>query len=314
MRCPKCGKTLPGGMQLCCYCRYDLRSVHTRSTAVDPESGQGPSHVAEMDGAVRAAGADPLAPDPGMRPVNDSGAHEDNPSASPIQHNNSFEAERAAALNTMLGAGGTSTPSDSCDSSNHVTSHVVIRSRIDKELKMPSSAPAAQTGSMPSSSRTKKRGVSSTLAGFLVTGTIVAIVAAAGAYVQSLGENPAPPAQGATEPIEASTANVAYVKSPYETGADEYVLPYSDSYCYSTEELSILDSFGLYVARNEIFARHGFIFGRDDLKEYFSSKSWYVPTYTPEEYETLPSPTNDIENQNVQTILSLERSNESPYI
>ena len=314
MRCPKCGKTLPGGIQLCCYCRYDLRSVHTRSTAVDPESGQGPLHVAEMDGAVRAAGADPLAPDPGMRPVNDSGAHEDNPSASPIQHNNSFEAERAAALNTMLGAGGTSTPSDSCDSSNHVTSHVVIRSRIDTELKMPSSAPAAQTGSMPSSSRTKKRGVSSTLAGFLVTGTIVAIVAAAGAYVQSLGENPAPPAQGATEPIEASTANVAYVKSPYETGVDEYVLPYSDSYCYSTEELSILDSFGLYVARNEIFARHGFIFGRDDLKEYFSSKSWYVPTYTPEEYETLPSPTNDIENQNVQTILSLERSNESPYI
>ena len=40
----------------------------------------------------------------------------------------------------------------------------------------------------------------------------------------------------------------------------------------------------LRLARNEIFARHGMIFGVDDLKEYFSSKSWYNPTIPGDEF------------------------------
>ncbi|MBP9991653.1 MAG: YARHG domain-containing protein [Bacteroidales bacterium] len=34
----------------------------------------------------------------------------------------------------------------------------------------------------------------------------------------------------------------------------------------------------LRLLRNEIYARHGYIFQSDDLKEYFESKSWYQPT------------------------------------
>ncbi len=63
---------------------------------------------------------------------------------------------------------------------------------------------------------------------------------------------------------------------------------------YSKEELSIM--------RNEIFARHGYIFKRADLKEYFSQKTWYNPQYTNvDKYLTA------IERQNVAVIQKVEK-------
>lgn len=44
------------------------------------------------------------------------------------------------------------------------------------------------------------------------------------------------------------------------------------------EELSGLTKEDLRIARNEIYARHGYIFKSQDLRDYFSSKSWYQPT------------------------------------
>jgi hypothetical protein len=37
--------------------------------------------------------------------------------------------------------------------------------------------------------------------------------------------------------------------------------------------------FELKVKRNEIFARHGYIFKTDDMRDYFSRQSWYRPLY-----------------------------------
>lgn len=63
---------------------------------------------------------------------------------------------------------------------------------------------------------------------------------------------------------------------------------------YSAEDLRII--------RNEIYARHGYIFKDEELAAYFESKSWYVPTTDLVEESEL----NQYELANVELIKSLE--------
>lgn len=126
---------------------------------------------------------------------------------------------------------------------------------------------------------------------------------------------PTSPSQTSTTPSETSpsqTIDVMVVK-PMDTGSDGYVLPYSDTHSYTKEELSGLSIWELYIARNEIPARHGYIFTVDDLNTYFSSKSWYEPTLTSKEFKKIEGILNSTEEQNVQTILDLEKSMDSQY-
>ncbi len=50
-------------------------------------------------------------------------------------------------------------------------------------------------------------------------------------------------------------------------------------------DLRYCTAYELYLARNEIFARHGYIFESADLREHFGSTSWYVPRYTADEFQ-----------------------------
>ena len=71
------------------------------------------------------------------------------------------------------------------------------------------------------------------------------------------------------------------------------VLTQQDTANLSTEELM--------YARNEIYARHGYIFTDPDIKSYFERKSWYKPKYTKEQFsDTL---FNTTEVQNIQFLL-----------
>jgi hypothetical protein len=67
---------------------------------------------------------------------------------------------------------------------------------------------------------------------------------------------------------------------------------------YSLEELKIL--------RNEIFARHGYIFTNSELKKYFESNNWYKPIST-DVYERL----SDIERLNLEQIKLIQTENKS---
>lgn len=51
------------------------------------------------------------------------------------------------------------------------------------------------------------------------------------------------------------------------------------------------------IMRNEIFARHGYIFKTDDMRNYFSSQSWYIP-----QYENVNSFLTSIEKYNAELI------------
>lgn len=121
------------------------------------------------------------------------------------------------------------------------------------------------------------------------------------------------PGQTSVTPSEPSTSQTGVVVKPMDTGSDGYILPNSDTHAYTTEELSGLSTWELYLARNEIPARHGYIFTVDDLNTYFGSKSWYEPTLTSKEFKKIEGILNSTEEQNVQTILDLEKSMDSPY-
>ena len=62
-----------------------------------------------------------------------------------------------------------------------------------------------------------------------------------------------------------------------EESASEYILPESNTRLLTEDDLSGLSKEELRLARNEIFARYGMIFGVEDLDSYFTSKSWYEP-------------------------------------
>jgi len=53
--------------------------------------------------------------------------------------------------------------------------------------------------------------------------------------------------------------------------ASERYLTYSD--------VNDLSQWDLKIMRNEIFARHGFIFQTDEMRIYFSNKNWYNPRF-----------------------------------
>jgi hypothetical protein len=81
-------------------------------------------------------------------------------------------------------------------------------------------------------------------------------------------------------------------------------LPDSDSRYYSYDELSGLTQQQLLLARNEIYARHGWIFEDEQLKEYFTSCSWYNGTVSSENFDL--SVLNEYESANKDLIVKYE--------
>ena len=87
----------------------------------------------------------------------------------------------------------------------------------------------------------------------------------------------------------------------------EYILANSNTEKLTEADLAGLTKEQLRLARNEIYARNGMVFGVNDLDEYFRSKSWYTPKYTSDDfYDAVEM--NAIEEANVEFILQLEKS------
>ena len=84
----------------------------------------------------------------------------------------------------------------------------------------------------------------------------------------------------------------------------DYVLPESNTRVYSQSELAGLSLSELFIARNEIYARHGRQFTDKTLQDYFSGKSWYSGTIAPSDFDA--SVLNSCERQNVDAILAAE--------
>lgn len=86
----------------------------------------------------------------------------------------------------------------------------------------------------------------------------------------------------------------------------EYILPKSGTEKLTRADLEGLTKEQLRLARNEIYARHGMIFGVADLDNYFATKSWYKPTVSfTVFYETVEM--SLVEEENVILIQQIEK-------
>ncbi len=84
----------------------------------------------------------------------------------------------------------------------------------------------------------------------------------------------------------------------------EYVCPDSDYSRISPWTLRYMSQEELLVARNEIFARHGYSFSGQHLREFFMNCSWYYPTVVSEKLELIDL--SDVEEKNVKIIQAFE--------
>lgn len=84
---------------------------------------------------------------------------------------------------------------------------------------------------------------------------------------------------------------------------DYFIIPDSNTRYLTKSELYGYDKYTLSLIRNEIFARHGYIFKKDEYKNYFNSMPWYTPNAS---FSGSISELNSIEQYNVELIKSLE--------
>ena len=78
-----------------------------------------------------------------------------------------------------------------------------------------------------------------------------------------------------------------------------FVIPDSSTRYLTEDDLMGLTSDELEIARNEIYARHGYIFVSNEWKDFFVGRYWYTPT---SKDVTL----NNVEEYNVSMILKEE--------
>ena len=118
----------------------------------------------------------------------------------------------------------------------------------------------------------------------------------------------------AEEPVaETEPANEeAPAPEKLSAASGDYVLADSASRAYSESELSSLTDYQLFLARNEIYARHGRRFKNAELQRYFSSKPWYTPLYEPDAFSD--DLLSSVEKQNAEAMLAIERSRGSAYL
>lgn len=79
---------------------------------------------------------------------------------------------------------------------------------------------------------------------------------------------------------------------------------YSNSQYLTDSDLWSMSSEELRIARNEIYARHGRMFKDQALQNYFNSKSWYIPSVRPEDFNE--QWLNEYEKANAKFIKSFE--------
>lgn len=116
-------------------------------------------------------------------------------------------------------------------------------------------------------------------------------------------------------PTVSSTPIPTVIETPIPTEIpvqSEYVLAESGSAYLTREQVTELSLYEMYLARNEIYARHGRMFKKEDLQQYFNSQSWYTPMYSPEAFSE--SGFNDYEKENIKLIKSVEEDYNSPYL
>jgi TIR domain/YARHG domain len=88
--------------------------------------------------------------------------------------------------------------------------------------------------------------------------------------------------------------------------------PWTSERLVTDKDLAPLSNYELSLMRNEIYARKGWIFTYDDLKDYFGKQKWYKPAGDPAEKDKINSKItgqlNYFERENANRIRELEET------
>lgn len=76
-------------------------------------------------------------------------------------------------------------------------------------------------------------------------------------------------------------------------------LYYTDMKIYQKQDFDQVPPLIIHLAKNEIYARHGYIFKNEDLNNYFKGQIWYEPSVSPENFK------DSLFNKNEQANLKL---------
>ena len=98
---------------------------------------------------------------------------------------------------------------------------------------------------------------------------------------------------------------IAYTTQKEEALRAEYIFPDSDKKYLSEDEVRSMSVDKLYIGRNEIFARYGYIFEDPNLKQHFEATSWYQGTVPGDQFNA-DATLNDFEKKNVELIKRIE--------
>lgn len=79
------------------------------------------------------------------------------------------------------------------------------------------------------------------------------------------------------------------------------IYPHASLRSLTYDDISNLSQYQLRIMRNEIYARHSYIFQNNELHNYFSAQSWYTPRYN---YVT--DMLSDLEKSNIEFIKQFE--------
>lgn len=102
------------------------------------------------------------------------------------------------------------------------------------------------------------------------------------------------------------TDNSTGANEDNDTKNNDWIFPESDTRYLTQDDVEGLDMNQIRYGLNEIYARHGRTFNNQELQEYFDSKLWYSPLYTPDEFSQIESSTfNEYEKENIKFLSGL---------
>lgn len=78
----------------------------------------------------------------------------------------------------------------------------------------------------------------------------------------------------------------------------------TDTKYYSKEDFQDVPPLIIHLAKNEIYARHGYIFKDENLNNYFKGQLWYIPLMSAEEFDD--SIFNEYERENLKLLTEID--------
>ena len=80
---------------------------------------------------------------------------------------------------------------------------------------------------------------------------------------------------------------------------------FTDMKYYTAADFADAPAVIIQLAKNEIYARHGYIFRNEDLNQYFMGCAWYEPKCTAEEFDDAVF--NEYERANLELLSGIDK-------